>query len=397
MKTPECPNKYIDYCIKTRTLIGEGALQQLHTVPMPGKKALICTTGESFYKDLGYLDALENELKLAGIEFCYYDKVIPNPPIECAMEGGKVARENNVDMMISLGGGGCHDCAKAIAVTATNDRNVWDYVGAGSGKGLPFDHEPLPLICINTTAGTGSEIDGGAVINNLQTNEKLAIAGPALFPIVCIEDPNLMLSVPPKFTAAQGYDAFDHCLEGYLTVRANLFSDMYAITGVEHSARFLERCYKNGNDTEAREHLAFASNLGGRVIVTCNSMSLHALEHAMSAFYPKLPHGIGLASIAHEYFKVFVDRHVADERFIRLAQAMGMHDASKASDFMIMLDQLLESIGLNAIKLSDYGISPDDFEKFEATAKDGMMKNFKNDPSFLEKEDVIGIFQRSYR
>lgn len=397
MKTLEAPNKTCNYYIPTRTLFGAGCLEQLHTLELPGKKAMICTTGEAFYKDLGYLDAIERELKAAGVDFCYFDQIVPNPPVECVMAGGAVARENKVDFLISLGGGGCHDCAKSIAVAATNDRNIWDYVSGGTAKGLPLDAMPIPLVCINTTAGTGSQVNCGSVINNLQTKEKLAISKPVLFPTLCIEDANLMTSVPPKLTAAQGFDAFDHCLEGFLSVKANMFSDMYAITGIEHSARYLARCVRNGNDLEARDHLAFASHLGGRVIVTCGSVGLHGLEHAMSAYYEKLPHGIGLALVAHEYFKVYVDRHQLDERFIRVAKAMGYENASKAGDFIDALDKFMEDIGLDQVKMSDYGITPNDFEKFDAKGKGTLLRLFQNDVSFLETGDVIGILERSYK
>lgn len=144
------------------------------------------------------------------------------------------------------------------------------------------------------------------------------------FPVLSIVDPELMLTVPPDLTAFQGFDALFHSVEGYVSNGTNLMSDMYALTAIENISRYLPRAVKDGEDLEARTHVAFGNTLSGYVMCVGRCTSEHSLEHAMSAYHQDLPHGAGLIMISRAYFTHLIERHVADERFIRMARAMGM-------------------------------------------------------------------------
>lgn len=173
------------------------------------------------------------------------------------MAGAAAAREHGCDMIVALGGGSVMDAAKAIALMASNDGDLWDYVFGGTGKEQQAGHAPLPLIAITTTAGTGSEVDPWGVVTNEQTHEKIGVE--AGFPVLAVVDPKLMLTVPPKFTAYQGFDALFHSVESYISKFANLASDMYALTAIEHIARNLPRAVANGDDLEARTRVPSAT------------------------------------------------------------------------------------------------------------------------------------------
>lgn len=383
--------------VPTRTLFGAGQLNNLHTQKMPGKKAMIVISNGKSARANGYLARTEEQLKLAGIETVVFDKVEANPLKSTVMAGGTFAKENSCDFIVALGGGSCMDSAKAIAIMATNDSDYWDYIPSGSGKGKTMENKPLPVVAITTTAGTGSETDPGTVITNEEKHEKTGFVHDDLFPVLAIVDPELMLTVPPKYTAYQGFDALFHSVEGYVSNGVNLMSDMYAITAIENISRNLAKAVRNGNDIEAREKVAFGNTLSGTVMCVGRCTSEHSLEHAMSAYHQELPHGAGLIMISKAYFTHLIDRHVCDDRFVRMANAMGMEDAKDPTDFITMLAKLQEECGISDLKMSDYGIRPEEFEIMAKNAKDTMGFLFTCDRSELSIEDFIAIYEASYK
>lgn len=310
--------------IPTRTLFGAGMVKELHNQQLPGKKAMIVISNGRSTKDNGYLNTVEAELQQAGVETAVFDQVEANPLKSTVMAGAAFAKENNCDFLVALGGGSVMDASKAMAFMATNPGDVWDYISGGTGKGQTMVNKPLPLVCITTTAGTGSEADQWGVITNDETNEKIGFGGyDELFPVLSIVDPELMKSVPPKFTAYQGFDALFHSTECYISKTASLMSDMYALTAIENVAKYLPRAVANGADMEARERVAFANNLSGAVMTFCSTTAEHSLEHAMSAYHQELPHGAGLIMISKAFYEFFIEKHACDERFIKMGTSNG--------------------------------------------------------------------------
>lgn len=383
--------------IPTRVIFGEGALNLLGEQLMPGKKAMIIISNGKSTRVNGYLDRTEAQLHKAGVETVLFDGVSPNPTVSNVDAGVKLARENACDFLVALGGGSVMDCAKGIAVMTTNDGELWDYVSVGSGKGKPFGARPLPVIAITTTAGTGSETDSTGVITNEVTLEKAFVVGDPLFPVLAIVDPELMASVPPMFTAYQGFDALFHSVEGYISKGANVMSDMYALSAIEHLSKYLPHAVKDGKDMEARTHVALGNTLSGVVMCLTLITSEHALEHALSAYHQQLPHGAGLIMISKAYYQYFVDRHGCDERFVRLAKAMGMTEATTPQDFITTLVRLQEACGVDNLKMSDYGITPSEFGTFMRNTRDVMGILFTSDRVKMGDEDIVKIYEDSYK
>lgn len=381
----------------TRVLFGVGTLGQLHQQTMPGKKALLIISNGKSAIENGYLSRTEAELQKAGVEWVIFNQVEANPLKSTVMAGANVARENECDFIVALGGGSVMDASKAIATMATNLGDVWDYIGGGTGKGQPIKVDPLPIICITTTAGTGSEVDQWGVITNDKTNEKIGFGGDdRLFPVLAIVDPELMLSVPPKYTAYQGFDALFHSTEVYISKFANEMSDMIALKAIENVAKYLVRAVKNGNDLEARTGMAFANTLSGHAMVVSVTTAEHSLEHAMSAYHPNLPHGAGLIMISKAFYEFFIEKHACDERFIQMAQAMGMKDANKPEDFITALVNLQKECGVDQLKMSDYGITPDEFDTLATNARETMGGLFAANPCEMTHEDCVSVFEKSY-
>ena len=393
METNMNYNQYIP----THILFGAGQLNNLHTQTMPGKKALIIISNGKSTRANGYLARTEEQLHQVGVETEVFEGVAPNPTVANSEAGAEAAREFGADFLVALGGGSVMDCSKAIALLATNNGKLWDYVPIGTGKGQPISNKPLPIIAITTTAGTGSETDGCGVITKEDTNEKAFIMHPALFPYLAVVDAELMLSVPPLFTAFQGFDALFHSVEGFIAASANLASDMNAREAIRNIAEYLPRAVKDGSDLEARTRVAFANTLSGVVMTLTLLTSEHGLEHALSAYHPNLPHGAGLIMISKAYFSYFVNRHACDDRFVELARLLGMSEANKPEDFIAALVRLQEACGVADLKMSDYGIIPDEFEKFMHNTREVMGIMFTADRVQMSDEDIVRIFAESYR
>lgn len=384
--------------VPTRFIFGNGRLSELHKQKLPGKKAMLAISSGKSVRENGALSRTVEQLKLAGIETVLFPHIGANPTKTVTMDGAKFARDNKCDFIIALGGGSVMDAAKAISMMATNNGDLWDYVSGGTGKGQYLNNEPLPLVCITTTAGTGSEADQWGVVTNEETNEKIGVGGyDSLFPVLSIIDPELMISVPPEFTAYQGFDALFHATECYISSFANIMSDMYALTAIENVGKYLARAVKNGNDIEAREHMAFANTLSGIVMTISVTTAEHSLEHAMSAYHPNLPHGAGLIMISKAFYEFFIEKHACDERFIRMAQSLGMKNATKPEDFITMLVKLQTECGVADLKMSDYGITADEFNTLALNARETMGGLFAANPCEMTHEDCVRIFKKSYR
>lgn len=381
----------------TKVLFGVGELNNLHGEKLPGKRALLVISNGRSTKANGYLSRTEKELEKAGVSLTVFDEIEPNPLAATVMRGGEAARKAGCDFIVALGGGSVMDASKGIAVMATNGGELWDYIKGGSGKGKPIAKAPLPIVAITTTAGTGSEVDCGGVITKPETHEKIGLVDPSLYPVLAIVDPELMTTVPPAYTAYQGFDALFHSTETYINRRANPVSDMVASAAIRNIGKYLARAVKDGGDIEARTGVAFANTMSGYSMETGGCTSEHSLEHAMSGRHQNLPHGAGLIMISVEYYKFFVEKHVCDERFTEMARLLGKTDASKAEDFLDALAALQKACGADNLKMSDYGIAEDEFDEMAANAGETMGRLFLSDRCELSHEDCVEIYRRSFR
>ena len=382
----------------TRVLFGAGELNNLHKQAMPGKKAMVVISNGKSTRENGTLDRTLEQLRMAGVETAIFDKVEANPLKSTVEAGAKFAKDNGCDFVVALGGGSVMDAAKIMAMYALQPGELWDYVAGSTGKMQPLVNPTLPVVAITTTAGTGSEVDQWGVITNPETNEKIGCGGmDSLFPVLAVVDPELMLTVPPKFTAYQGFDALFHSVEGYISIVSSLMSDMVQLAAIENIGKYLPRAVKNGDDLEAREHVAFANTMSGYSMVVGSCTSEHSMEHAMSAYHQHLPHGAGLIMISKEYYTHFINKHCCDERFVRMAQALGKADAKEPMDFITALVDLQKACGVADLKMSDYGIQKDECMTLAKNARATMGGLFAFDPVQMTDEECAAIYEKSYR
>ena len=391
-------NTNFDFYNQTHILFGSGKLDELGNQPMPGKKALLLISSGKSAKVSGALERTQAQLEKAGVEYAVCAKIHENPTREIVMEAAAFAKENGCDFIVALGGGAVLDSSVAVAAMATNPGDLWDYVNGGTGKGQPLVNKPLPQVTITLTAGTGSEINNWGVISRNDTHEKIGFGGaPELVPVLAVVDPELMKTVPSKYTAYQGFDALFHNTEVMMSNGVNILSETLALSAIENIAKYLPRAAADGNDIEARERVAYGSTIAGITMQLTSTTAQHSMEHAMSAYHPDLPHGAGLIMISVEFARYFIERHACDRQFIKMARAMGMPEADKAEDFLTALVQLQKDCGVADLKMSDYGFAKDECMTLAVNARETMGGLFLANPCEMSDEECAGIFEKAYR
>ena len=384
-----------DYFMPTRILFGPGKLGELHAQPLPGKKALIVISAGGSMRRQGFLSRLEEQLDKAGVSHVLFEKILPNPIKEHVMEGAALAKSSGCDFIVGLGGGSSIDSAKAIAVMAANEGDYWDYISGGSGKGKPVPNAPLPVVAITTTAGTGTETDPWTVTTN--GNEKIGFGFDGTFPVLSVIDPELMMTVPPRLTAYQGFDALFHSTEGYVNRTASEMSDLFALKAIELIGKSLAKAVADGSDEQARADVALANTFSGIVESTSGCTSEHSMEHAMSAYHPKLEHGAGLIMVSLAYYTFLAQSGSCDARLVAMAKALGKTDAKEPIDFVAALAGLQAACGVAELKMSDYGIKQTELAQIAENARATMGGLFQVDPCEIAHQDVIKILEQSYR
>lgn len=300
------------------SLIGSGCLARLaeYIKPMRFRKALIVT--DSFLSSSPLIGHLTDALDDIGLFYVFYDEVKPNPTTQNVRQGLKIYMDNGCDFLISFGGGSPHDCAKAIALLATNGGDIQDYEGLNK-----LSKPSATLIAVNTTAGTGSELTRYCVITDEERRIKMAISDWHITPCIAVNDAALMLDLPPSLTAATGMDALTHAIEAYVSTDANPVTDCKALKAIELIALHLRRAVSNGKDVSAREGMVYAAYLAGIAFNNANLGYVHAAAHQLGGYY-NLPHGLCNALMLPSV--AAFNAEAVPEKFIDIARAFGIEN-----------------------------------------------------------------------
>lgn len=355
-----------------------------------GKKALIVT--DKFLKDMegGAVELTVKYLKEAGLDVVYYDGVEPNPKDVNVIEGLKIFKEENCDMIVTVGGGSSHDCGKGIGIAATHEGDLYDY--AGIEKLI----NPLPpIVAVNTTAGTASELTRHCVLTNTKRKIKFVIVSWRNLPLVSINDPMLMVKKPAGLTAATGMDALTHAIEAYVSKDANPVTDASAIQAIKLISQNLRQAVALGENLEARENMAYASLLAGMAFNNANLGYVHAMAHQLGGLYD-MAHGVANAMLLPHVERYNMISN--PKKFADIAEFMGenisglsvMEAAEKAINAMFRLS---EDVGIPK-SLKEMGVKQEDFEHMaELALLDG---NAFSNPRKGNAKDIINIFKAAY-
>lgn len=317
------------------SLHGAGAIGDMVKL-VAGKqwgKALIVTDGQLV--KLGLLDSLFAALDEQQMAYQLFDEVFPNPTEALVQQGYAAYRAARCDYLIAFGGGSPIDTAKAIKILTANPGPSTAYSGVGKVK-----NAGVPLVAINTTAGTAAEMTSNAVIIDSERQVKEVIIDPNLIPDIAVDDASVMLDIPPAVTAATGMDALTHAIEAFVSVGAHPLTDANALEAIRLINLWLPKAVDDGHDLQAREQMAFGQYLAGMAFNSAGLGLVHALAHQPGATH-NLPHGVCNA-ILLPIIENF-NRPNAVARFARVAQAMGV-------DTRGMSDEAASMEAINAIR-----------------------------------------------
>lgn len=381
-----------DFLMPSVNFFGPGVISKIgDRAKMLGMKKPVIVT-DKFLEGLkdGAVEQTLDSLKAAGVDYVVYNNVEPNPKIRNIKEVKKLYEESGADSIITVGGGSAHDTGKGAGIILTNGDDITKLAGIETlDKALP------PLIAVNTTAGTGSELTRHAVITNEETHLKFVVVSWRNIPLVSFNDPTLMLDVPKGLTAATGMDAFVQAVEPYVSVDHNPITDSQCVEAIKLIETSLREAVANGHNLDARTKMVEAEMLAGMAFNNANLGYVHAMAHQLGGQYDA-PHGVCCALLlpyVEEYNII-----ACPDRFAQLAEIMGENteglSTRAAAELAIKaMKQLSEDVGIpHSIK--EIGAKPEDFELMAENAlKDG---NAFSNPRKGTKEDIIKIFQAAY-
>lgn len=381
-----------DFLMPSVNFFGPGVISKIgDRAKMLGMKKPVIVT-DKFLEGLkdGAVEQTLDSLKAAGVDYIVYNNVEPNPKIRNIKEVKKLYEESGADSIITVGGGSAHDTGKGAGIILTNGDDITKLAGIETlDKALP------PLIAVNTTAGTGSELTRHAVITNEETHLKFVVVSWRNIPLVSFNDPTLMLDVPKGLTAATGMDAFVQAVEPYVSVDHNPITDSQCVEAIKLIETSLREAVANGHNLDARTKMVEAEMLAGMAFNNANLGYVHAMAHQLGGQYDA-PHGVCCALLlpyVEEYNII-----ACPDRFAQLAEIMGENteglSTRDAAELAIKaMKQLSEDVGIpHSIK--EIGAKPEDFELMaESALKDG---NAFSNPRKGTKEDIIKIFQAAY-
>lgn len=352
------------------------------------KKGLIVT--DSVLVQIGLVGKVTELLEKNDIGYVIYDGTKPNPTVKNVNDGLSLLKENECDFVISLGGGSPHDCAKGIALLATNGGDIKDYEGVNKSK-----YPQLPLITMNTTAGTASEMTIFSIITDEDRHIKMALVDKHMTPVMAVNDPMLMIAMPKSLTSATGMDALTHSIEAYVSTNATPITDACAEKSIELIAKYLKRAVENGNDIKARDMMAYAEFLAGMAFNNASLGYVHAMAHQLGGFYD-LPHGVCNAVLL-PHVQEF-NAKVSAERLKKVASIMGidvdeMTNEEGAKACIEAIKDLSKSIGIPS-GLKELGAKEEDFDILAENAlKDACGLT---NPVVATHKDIVQIFKNAF-
>ncbi|SEJ22305.1 alcohol dehydrogenase [Azotobacter beijerinckii] len=326
------------------------------------RKALIVT--DAGLAKAGVADRVSQLLAQQDIESVLYDGAKPNPTVSNVENGLTLLKSSACDFVISLGGGSPHDCAKGIALCAANGGHISEYEGVDRSA-----RPQLPLVAINTTAGTASEMTRFCIITDEARHVKMAIVDRNVTPLLSVNDPSLMAAMPKGLTAATGMDALTHAVEAYVSTAATPITDACALKAVELISANLRNAVANGSDMTARENMAYAQFLAGMAFNNASLGYVHAMAHQLGGFYD-LPHGVCNAVLL-PHVESF-NASVCPERLRDVAKSMGVNVQGMSAEqgaqaALAAIRTLSKDIGIPG-GLGELGAKADDIPVLAANA-----------------------------
>ncbi len=380
-----------EFYLPVEIIFGTGSVHKVGEVGRRFGYRVLVVTGKKSTKENGSLQKVVESLKRNGAEeVLVFDGIEPNPTDKMVNIASELVVKEKIDYIVGLGGGSSLDSAKAVSIVSSNEGYAWDYVNYPEGPRLiPFLNRPV--ICIPTTAGTGSEVNRYSVISNPIRKEKMVISHSLNYPKVALIDPELTLSMDRRLTAITGIDALIHALESLTNRLSNALAEELAMKAIVLIKKWLPIALEEPQNLQARTYMSYASMLAGIAIDKKRVALIHGMEHPVSAHYPHVAHAEGLSALA---VAVTDFNHRGNpEKYSLFSELMGYepkpHMAVKA------LEDFLQRVGLR-LSLKDLGVEK---EKLERLTEDVYMLSrglFSINPVEPSLEDLYKLYKRAY-
>jgi alcohol dehydrogenase class IV len=380
-----------EFATANRILFGQGLIERAAPLAASfGRHALI-VTGSTSDQAASLIEQLKSQ-SVAAVTL----SVAGEPSLETVQDGRRIARANNCDVIIGLGGGSAIDTGKAIAALITNPGDPLDYLEV-IGRGQAITQTPLPYIAIPPTAGTGSEVTRNAVLASHKHHVKVSLRSPLMLPRVAIIDPELTYSLPPAITASTGLDALTQLIEPYTCNAPNPLVDAICREGMQRAARSLRRVYQDGSDVAAREDMSIAALFGGMALANAKLGAVHGFAGPFGGLFPA-PHGMICARLLPFVVEANVRALQAREphstvlqRYAEVAHLLTGRSTAGASDAITWLHQLCAD--LDVAPLSQFGFTPQDIPAVVAQAQKA--SSMKGNPLALTEEELRVILAQA--
>jgi alcohol dehydrogenase class IV len=333
------------------------------------------------------LDVLHNE----GFETGFFDKVVPEPPVETVKGIADKVKEGHFNLIIGLGGGSSMDVSKVVAVMQNNDDPLESMVGIGNVK-----NPGIPMIAVPTTSGTGSEVTPIAIFTFEKEKTKKGVVSPYLYPSAAVVDPIFTYGLPPHITAHSGMDALVHAIEAYICKKSNPLSDMYSLQAIKLISRYLRKAVHNGEDKEARYYMSLGSHEAGLAFANASCAAVHALAYPLGGTF-HIPHGLANTLMLKSVMEYNVVAKI--DRFIDIAIAMGEHveglsDREAAYKAIKAMSELAVDVGVPTT-LREVGIPKEAIPKMAEEAFK-QQRLLSQNPRDLSVEDIQRIYENAW-
>ena len=376
------------YSVRT-SFFGKGAVNLLppELKKMGATRALIVTDG--FLYRSGAADYVGRALSEAGVAYAVYHQVQPNPTVDVVNECITAARTLQIDLLVAVGGGSAIDTAKATSIVTANGGRVEDYEGVGKSA-----RPGIPIVAVNTTAGTGSECTTFYIVTDPVRKSKMAMVDPNCMVTIAVNDTELMSSMPPKLTASTGLDALTHAVEAVLAKGANPLTDRDALWAMGTVWKYLPRAVSNGRDEEARTQMAYAEYSAGMAFSNAGLGMVHAMAHALGG-HSNLPHGVCNAVLL-PYVTAFNAEHSSEvrERLPKISAALGLPDSRSYTLVRALIDAST-GMGMPRTLKEMGGVTPEDFGALaDLAVKDACMADNLYTPS---REEVVSVYESAWK
>ena len=361
------------FYMPTRVVMEEDCVTRNAALLAPlGHRALV-VTGRHSARACGALDDITSALEHNGQTMVLFDQVKANPTVDCVYEGAALVKESGADFVVAIGGGSPMDAGKAIAMVAAENRQVEALFAGGYEK-------RLPLCCIPTTAGTGSEVTQYSILTNDAAQTKTSLAAPALFPDLALLDAKYLKAVPRATMVHTVVDSLSHSVEGYLSVKASPITDALALEALENIGALLAPLEEDRLTDGDRAKLLYASTLGGMVIAHTGTTAVHAMGYSLT-YFKHIDHGRANGLLMPDFLSWAA--HTIPQRVQTAVAALGF---AEVSGFSAALESLLGQRET---------LTGEEAKQFAALAiQTGNIHNCAAEPN---EEDLLNIYRAAFR